>query len=329
MIPDRRLGALRRFAVAITVLNILGHTFLGFEQSWAHPLVALATAYALELLIETVEARAQRRRPRFAGGFKPLVTFLLPAHISALAVAMLLYSGSRLAPTAFAVAVAIASKTVFRVPVGRGKRHFFNPSNLGIAVTLLLFPWVGIAPPYQFTENLSGGWDWVLPGIIVASGTFLNARFTRRIPLIVSWLTTFALQAAARALILGGPWAAGFVPMTGVAFVLFTYYMVTDPATTPEGRRGQIFFGASVALTYGVLTAFGVVFGLFFGLGLVCLVRGSYLWAVARQRAGAPASAAAATQKLRHEERGGSPAGVPVLAVQELGVENSRRGLHE
>jgi hypothetical protein len=29
-----RLGGLRRFAVAITVLNILGHAFFGFEQSW-------------------------------------------------------------------------------------------------------------------------------------------------------------------------------------------------------------------------------------------------------------------------------------------------------
>jgi hypothetical protein len=27
-----RLGGLRRFAVAITILNILGHTFFGFEN---------------------------------------------------------------------------------------------------------------------------------------------------------------------------------------------------------------------------------------------------------------------------------------------------------
>ena len=31
-----------------------------------------------------------------------------------------------------------------------------NPSNFGIAIVLLLFPWVAIAPPYHFTENLSG-----------------------------------------------------------------------------------------------------------------------------------------------------------------------------
>ena len=32
-----RLGGLRRFAIAITVLNVLGHTWLGFEQSLAGP----------------------------------------------------------------------------------------------------------------------------------------------------------------------------------------------------------------------------------------------------------------------------------------------------
>ena len=52
-----RLGGLRRFAVAITVLNILGHTFFGFEQSFAQPLVALVSAYSTELLLEFIDAR--------------------------------------------------------------------------------------------------------------------------------------------------------------------------------------------------------------------------------------------------------------------------------
>ena len=33
--PDLRIAALRRFAVAITLLNLAGYTFLGFEQAWA------------------------------------------------------------------------------------------------------------------------------------------------------------------------------------------------------------------------------------------------------------------------------------------------------
>ena len=82
-----RLGGLRRFAIAITVLNVLGHTFFGFEQSWAQPLVALATTYSLELLLELIDAKACRRPLRFAGGARRCVDFLLPAHISGLDVA--------------------------------------------------------------------------------------------------------------------------------------------------------------------------------------------------------------------------------------------------
>ena len=38
-----------------------------------------------------------------------------------------------------------------------------------------------------------------------------------------------------------------------MAFLLFTFYMVTDPGTTPVEPRGQIAFGAVVAAAYGVL----------------------------------------------------------------------------
>lgn len=264
---ERRLGGLRRFAIAITLLNLLGHTLLGFEPSWAQPFVAVGTAYACELLLELVDARAHRRRPAFAG--RGWIDFLLPAHITGLAIAMLVYPGDRLMPVVFASAAAIGSKAALRL----GGRHVFNPSNLGITLTLLAFPSVGIAPPYQFTENLGSLGDWFLPGVIIASGSFLNARFTKRWPLIAAWLTGFLLQALARHWFLGASFPAALMPMTGVAFLLFTFYMVTDPPTTPSSTRGQILFGASVAAAYGVLMAAHVVFGLFFGLTIVCALR--------------------------------------------------------
>ncbi|MFP5393430.1 MAG: enediyne biosynthesis protein UnbU, partial [Gammaproteobacteria bacterium] len=194
------------FAVAITVLNLLGHFWLGFEQAWVTPLVALAAAYGSELLIEVlVQGWAGAR---FRGGPRRLLAFLLPAHISALAVGMLLYTGERYTVVAFASALAIFSKLLLRVPVPGGAArqtvHFMNPSNFGIAVTLLLFSdWVGVAQPYQFTENLSGAADWILPLVIVGSGSVLNWRATRRLPLVLAWLGGFAGQAAVRAWLTG------------------------------------------------------------------------------------------------------------------------------
>lgn len=275
-----RLGGLRRFAVAITVLNILGHTFFGFEQSWAQPVVALVTAYSVELLLELIDARCNRRPLRFLGdGVRKFIEFLLSAHITGLACAMLLYANERFGPVVFASVVAICSKCLLRAPAGNGTRHFFNPSNFGITITLLVFSWVSIAPPYQFTENMTGVGDWILPAVIVCTGTFLNARFTHRLPLIAAWLGGFVTQATLRSLLLDTPLGAGLVPMTGVAFILYTFYMVTDPATTPEGRRDQIIFGFGVAAVYGLLMVAHVVFGLFFALTIVCTVRGLWMYA--------------------------------------------------
>ena len=275
---DLRLAALRRFATAISLLTLLGHAFLGFEQAYLHVLVALACAYGVELVLEAIDAWACHRDFAFRGGVVPLINFLLPAHITALACAMLLYPNERLGPVAFAATVGVASKSLLRARIGGAVRHFMNPSNAGIAVTLLVFPWVGVAMPYQFTENLHGATDWVLPCVFICVGTFLNARLTKRLPLIVGWLAGFIAQAAVRAALFDVRLLPALAPMTGVAFILFTFYMVPDPGTTPTRRRDQVFFGAAVAATYGGLLQLHVVYGLFFALGIVCTVRGLLLW---------------------------------------------------
>jgi Na+-translocating ferredoxin:NAD+ oxidoreductase RnfD subunit len=288
---ETRLAGLRRFAVAISIFNLLGHFWFGFEESWAQLCVSLAAAYGTELGLEWLDARTNRREPAYAGGFLPLVNFLLSAHITGLAVAMLLYANDRLWVIAFASAAAIASKSIFRVTVGRGTRHLFNPSNLGITITLLLFPWVGIAPPYHFTENLPPVGRWLIPSIIVFSGTFLNWRFTRKIPLIMSWVSCFFLQAMLRHLFLGASLIGALLPMTGVAFILFTFYMLTDPGTTPMKPSAQVAFGAAVALGYCCCMVLHIVFGLFFALTVVCTIRGITLCAHAWRRQAAPAAA--------------------------------------
>ncbi len=280
---DLRLPALRRFAFAITLLNLVGHLYLGFEPSYAQPLVALGTAYSLELLLEWVDSRARHRAPRYAGGPAALASFLLPAHISALAVAMLTYANDRLWPVMFASALAIGSKHVFRVMTASGRSvHVFNPSNFGISATLLAIPSVGISQPYMFTENLGPVGDVVLPIVMVTAGSFLNVRLTKKVPLILSWLVGFALQAIVRTALVGHALRSELMPFTGLAFLLFTFYMITDPATTPASPSGQIAFGLAVAGTYAVLVVCHVVFGLFFALSLVCAGRGILLFVRAR-----------------------------------------------
>jgi hypothetical protein len=161
----------------------------------------------------------------------------------------------------------------------RGRlRHFMNPSNLGICVILILLPWASIAPPYHFTEHVDTVVDWAIPGVIIVGGSMLNGKLTGRMPLIFAWVGGFALQAVLRGLLFDTAILGALGTMTGVAFVLFSNYMITDPGTSPSKRGSQIAFGGGVALMYGFYTTVHIAYGIFFATATVCLIRGMFLW---------------------------------------------------
>jgi enediyne biosynthesis protein E5 len=280
-IADLRLKALWRFAFAITALNVVGHAWLGFEASDLQSVAAVLAAYTTESLLELARVWRTGERPRFLrGSLKERIEFFLAPHISGLAVAMLTYANDRVWPVVFGAVVAIASKALIRAPVAGKFRHVMNPSNVGISAMLLCFPWIGVAMPYQFTENLPGAWGYLIPVIVICTGSLLNAKLTGRLPLILAWLGGFVLQAAIRSVLMPEDVRLGSAlnVMSGVAFILFTYYMISDPQTTPESRMGQVTFGLMTATAYGVLMVFGVVYTLFFALTVTCTVRGVWLW---------------------------------------------------
>jgi enediyne biosynthesis protein E5 len=279
-VKDPRIEALKRFAISITVFNIVGRLWLGFETSWAALAVCLATGYSIDLLLEYVYSKTHGRKPRFAGGAKSLVIFLLPSHIGATAISMLLYPGNQLWPFAFAVAVATCSKYVIQAPVNGKMRHVLNPSNLGISATLLLFNWVGIGLPYQFTETTDGILAWIIPLAVFASGLMLNWKLTGKMPLVLSWIGFFVLQALIRGLFPGMSVLGELAPVTGLAFLLFTTYMITDPGTSPSRPRNQVIFGAACAAGYAAFMLANEVYGIFYSLVIVCAIRGAYHWLV-------------------------------------------------
>jgi hypothetical protein len=296
----RRYFALWYFTTLLIVWNFLGHLFLGFEQSHIQPFVGLATAIILQFLLEWMDARASGRKLRFAGSWADLLNFLPPAIIPALAVTMLVYPNDRLMPVIFGVSVAICSKVIFRAPVGNGRtQHIFNPSNLGIVATLLLFPSVGVAPPYHFTENLTGMWHWALPGVVLVTGIIVHGLFTGRLTMVLTWLVAFVLQGALRSWYFGTSWIVPLTPMTSAAFMVFTLYMIPDPATTPIKPLHQALFSATIAAVYGVLLVEHVVYCLFIALAIVCALRGVGLYAWA------------AWQSIRANQRGSLLVQVP------------------
>jgi hypothetical protein len=277
---DPRYVALRNFAISISVFNAFGYTLLGFEQPWLWPFIAVLTGYTTEIVFEIISARANRRAPRFMGnGARGMYEFLLPAHITSLAVNMLLYANNQLWPVLFGVFCGVAAKHALQAPIAGRMRHYMNPSNFGIAMALVCFgSWVSIAPPYQFTEEVNVLWRIMIPVIIATAGTVINGVLTKRVALIVGWMGGFAIQAFIRHWIWDVSIYTALGVMTGVAFILFTNYMITDPGTTPTKSMNQFMFGSSVAFVYGFLMIFNVVYTLFFATAIVCALRGTGWW---------------------------------------------------
>lgn len=273
---DPRNG-LRTSATLATVFVILGHTVLGFEQPLAQVFVALITGYSCALFFEWVDARANHMTPGYAGGgIRKFIDFLLSAHMTSITLSFLLYFNQRLWIMALAVALAIGSKYVLRVPQNGRLQHFMNPSNFAIAIVLVVYQWTGVLP-WGFTVDIHGFYDVLVPLVIVILGIRLNLFFTGRLPTIGAWLVTFIALAFVRSWYQHSNVAAELVVLTGIPMVLFTFYMITDPQTSPSRLRSQIFLGSGIAAAYSVLLIVHVQYTMFYSVTAVCGIRGLWL----------------------------------------------------
>jgi len=129
---------------------------------------------------------------------------------------------------------------------------------------------------YQYIENLGSLGEVALILFILYAGSFINVVFTDRIFVFFGFVGGFFLQALVRAFVQDISFLANLVPMTGTAFILFSFYMITDPATSPLKRSNQLLFGLCTAAVYGILQYYNVVYGIFYALTIVCALRG--LW---------------------------------------------------
>lgn len=160
------------------------------------------------------------------------------ALISGLSLCLLLRTGSLLLAVVAAV-LTIASKFVLR---WRGK-HVFNPTNFGIVALMLLTGQVWVSP---------GQWGSVafFSFLMACLGGLVVHRAARS---DVTWafLAFYLAVLFGRALWLGQPVAIPLHQIESGAFLLFSFFMISDPKTTPDSRAGRILFALLVALGAG------------------------------------------------------------------------------
>ncbi len=158
----------------------------------------------------------------------------------------LLIRGDGLWVPALAAVLAIGSKFAFRI---RGK-HIWNPAAFGIFLLL------------------ATGHAWVSPGqwgagafivtLIVFAGILVLSR-AARLDTALAFLGAHLGLLLLRAAWLGDPLAIPLHQVENGALLLFAFFMITDPRTTPNHRWARIAFAVAVAALAHWLAFFGQV----------------------------------------------------------------------
>lgn len=235
------------------ILLFCGLVFLDFEVTAARAVLTLASVVAAQWLCTRaaawiVEVRESSRvaalRP--TRPLDPAPPFeWRSALISGLSLCLLLRTHSipLVLVTAF---VTIASKFVLR---WRGK-HLFNPTCFGLIAMISLSPDVWVSP---------GQWGHaaILGFAIACLGSVVVTRAARA-DVTFAFLGAWAAILFGRAAWLGQPWTTPLHMISNGSILLFAFYMISDPRTTPDSRLGRVLFAALVAIGAAI-----VQFGLY------------------------------------------------------------------
>ncbi|MEQ8178025.1 MAG: RnfABCDGE type electron transport complex subunit D [Amphiplicatus sp.] len=211
----------------------------------------LATCFAVQWLGSTLNAMRFDWR-------SPLITTL--------SLSLLLRSDG-VWPLMLAAMIAIGSKFAIRL---YGK-HIFNPANAGI-VAMLLFT--------DAAWTTTGQWGTALwfAIFIAIAGSVVTWRASRLdVPLI--FLGAYAALVFGRALYLGDPLSIPLLRLENGALILFAFFMISDPKTTPDSATGRTIFAvAAAALAFVLQFNFFIADGLFYALFALTLVRPLIDW---------------------------------------------------
>ena len=142
---------------------------------------------------------------------------------------------------ALACFIAISSKFLIRI----NNKHLFNPSNIGI-VAVMLFTSSAWAAPGQWGQGM---WLFLLMGGL---GLIPMIGFSRLLTSL-SFLLFFSALILLRSVWLGDPWQIPLHQLQNGALLIFTFFMLSDPMTTPDHGLGRVLFGASVAVLGWIL----------------------------------------------------------------------------
>jgi len=247
--------------------------------SWKERARRIDPRYLIAFLITLVLVLAQLRY-HIVGGYERLAVALLActateallswfdrgkvvnlqsAYISGLSLTLLEKpQGAALWPIALGGWLAISSKYVLRYR----ENHLWNPTNFAI-VTLLL-----VAPEHISVLSHQWGNDLATNLVIWVFGLVIASR-VRVLHITLTYVASFLFFSVLRAVVTGHPWAAEVAPITGPMYQLYIFFMITDPKTTVQTKRGQILVAFLVAAAEAVFRLLQFVHAPYYALFVV------------------------------------------------------------
>ncbi|HNP54843.1 MAG TPA: RnfABCDGE type electron transport complex subunit D, partial [Ferruginibacter sp.] len=190
------------------------------------------------------------KHPRFSNAWFQAYRRTVPsALVSSFGLALFLRTGS------IGVAVLISAITIFSKYLLRWKgKHLFNPSALGIvvAVWLLQAGWIN---PGQWGNGTLLFFSACLLGLIVVTRV-------QKLDLTLSFIFVYAFLLYTRQVwYLGWPVDHFIQSISTGSVLIFSFFMITDPRTTPDHPVARIGWAALVAVLAFYLQTFQFVVG--------------------------------------------------------------------
>ena len=214
-----------------------GILFLHWNADWQHYIISIGGCLLFQYTADSLKAKRFLKPSEFdRWGFSVL--------ISAMSLCLLLKTNDWYV-SLLAAFLTVASKYVLRF----NKKHIFNPSAFGIVATILLTKDAWLSPG-QWGSNA------VIFFGVITFGTIVVTR-VQKLDISLAFLLTFiGLLYWRQVYVLAWPMDYFIHSVSTGSLLLFTFFMISDPRTSPNHPIARIIWAVLIAAVSFYLAAF-------------------------------------------------------------------------
>ncbi|MGZ8538459.1 MAG: RnfABCDGE type electron transport complex subunit D, partial [Flavisolibacter sp.] len=207
-----------------------GIIYLDWKADWLHYFISIAGCLFFNYVFESIKQK--RLLPLI--GKAGIILWGFSVLISAMSLCLLL-KVNEWTTSLLAVFFTVASKYIFKT----GKKHIFNPSALGIVAALIITNDAWLSPAQW-------GSDAVIFFSVITLGTIVVTR-VQKLDVSLAFLITFVgLLYWRQVYVLGWPLDHFIHSISTGSLLLFSFFMISDPRTSPDHPIARIIWAVSI-----------------------------------------------------------------------------------